>query len=49
MIQNGGELNYSNLAEIEAVLFESRNNGEDRDIRLQHIENIRRKWNPQEF
>lgn len=49
MIQNGGELNYSNLAEIEAVLFESLNNGEDRDIRLQHIENIRQKWNPQEF
>ncbi len=49
LIQTGKELTYTNLAEIEAILFESVNHGEDRDIRLQHAENIQKKWNSTNF
>lgn len=49
LIQTGQELTYTNLAEIEAVLYESVNYGEDRDIRLQHAESIQNKWNPKNF
>ena len=34
---------------MEAVFFESVNNGEDSEIRLKHIENIRNKWYPQYY
>lgn len=46
LIQTSRESIYTNLADIEAILFESVNYGEDRDVRIQHVENIRSKWNP---
>ncbi len=49
LIQNRSEFNYEDLSAMEAVFFESVNNGEDSEIRLQHIENIRNKWYPQDY
>lgn len=49
LIQTGTKTIYTNLSDIEAILFESVNYGEDRDVRLQHAENIRNKWNPRDF
>ena len=46
LIQTGRESTYTNLVDIVAILFESVNYGEDRDVRLQHAEYIRSKWNP---
>jgi hypothetical protein len=49
LIQNQSEFNYKDLSAMEAVFFESVNNGEDSEIRLKHIENIRNKWYPQYY
>lgn len=49
LIQTGRLSTYTNFADVEAILVESVNHGEDRDVRLQHAENIRSKWNPQDF
>jgi hypothetical protein len=46
LIQTGRESTYTNLVDIVAILFESVNYGEDRDVRLHHAEYIRSKWNP---
>lgn len=46
LIQTGRESTYTNLADIEAILFESVNYGEDRDVRLQHADYVQSKWNP---
>ena len=49
LIQTGKKSTYNNLVDIEAILLVSVNYGEDRDVRLQHAENIRSKWNTQDF
>ncbi|WP_439505523.1 nuclease-related domain-containing protein [Sediminibacterium sp.] len=49
LIQTGKKSTYTNLADIEVILFESVNYGEDRDVRLQHAENIRSKLNLHSF
>lgn len=49
IIESGSEIIYSNIAALEAIFIESVNNGEDRDIRQKHIENINRKWNSPDF
>jgi hypothetical protein len=49
LIQTGRESTYTNLADIVAILIESVNYGEDKDVRLQHAENILTKWNSKKF
>lgn len=49
LIQTARESVYTNWADIEAILSESVNHGEDRDIRLQHAESVRSKWNSQDL
>lgn len=43
IIQSGSESTYTNLADIESILLESVNYGEDIDVRLKHVENLRSK------
>ncbi|MCG9899356.1 MAG: NERD domain-containing protein [Hydrotalea sp.] len=45
IINNGSESAYNHHETIKEILTESVNNGQDSNIRLQHIENIQAKWN----